>query len=112
MAFDSDNITHCGSFNISEKQALVRAFNGVAAGTVIPTAAPAALTNSTGQVGNDTVAVVANIALATAGGNTYTDAAVNSAVNTAIATINADHADLTDKLNALRTALIATGALT
>lgn len=110
MAFDRKHINLSGEFTILEKGTLIKTLNEMSAGLVVPTAAPAALTNSTGQVGNDTVAQVAVIALSTA--NTYTDAAVNAAVNTAIATINADLADLTDKLNAMRTALRTSGALT
>lgn len=59
----------------------------------------ALLTDSTGGTANDTLAQVADIALSTS--NTYTDAAVNAAVNTAIATINDDLADLAAKVNHL-----------
>jgi hypothetical protein len=62
-----------------------------------------ALTDSTGGTANDTVAQVADIALSTS--DTYTDAAVNSAVNTAIATINDDLADLAAKVNEIIAAL-------
>lgn len=55
----------------------------------------------TGATANDTMTAVADIALATAGGNTYTDAAVNAAVNTAIATIENNFADLQTKCNQL-----------
>ena len=62
-----------------------------------------ALTDSTGGTANDTVAQVADIALSTS--DTYTDAAVNGAVNTAIATINDDLADLAAKVNEIIAAL-------
>lgn len=48
---------------------------------------------------------VADIALSTS--NTYTDAAVNAAVNTAIASIENNFADLQAKVNAIIAALQA-----
>ena len=59
----------------------------------------------TGATANDTMTAVADIALST--GNTYTDAAVNAAVNTAIASIENNFADLQTKVNALIAALQA-----
>lgn len=52
----------------------------------------------TGTV-DGTIADVAAIALSTAGGNTYTDAVVNSAVNTAITSVNLQLKELQTKLN-------------
>lgn len=57
----------------------------------------------TGATANDTMTAVADIALSTA--NTYTDAAVNAAVNTAIASIENNLADLQAKVNAIIAAL-------
>lgn len=61
----------------------------------------------TGATANDTMTAVADIALSTAGGNTYTDAAVNAAVNAAIAEIENNFADLQTKVNEIITALNA-----
>lgn len=72
-------------------------------------AAITALTDSTGGTANNTVAAVADIALSTA--DTYTDAAVNTAVNAAIATVNDDLADLAGKVNEIRTALVNFGVI-
>lgn len=55
------------------------------------------LTNSTSGTTDGTVGPVADIALSTS--NTYTDAAVNAAVNAAIAEVNNDLSELTTKLN-------------
>ncbi len=57
----------------------------------------------TGATANDTMTAVADIALSTS--NTYTDAAVNAAVNTAIASIENNFADLQAKVNAIIAAL-------
>lgn len=59
----------------------------------------------TGATANDTMTAVADIALSTS--NTYTDAAVNGAVNTAIASIENNLADLQAKVNAIIAALQA-----
>lgn len=59
----------------------------------------------TGATANDTMTAVADIALSTS--NTYTDAAVNAAVNTAIASIENNLADLQAKVNAIIAALKA-----
>lgn len=59
----------------------------------------------TGATANDTMTAVADIALSTS--NTYTDAAVNSAVNTAIASIENNLADLQAKVNEILAALQA-----
>jgi hypothetical protein len=59
----------------------------------------------TGATANDTMTAVADIALSTS--NTYTDAAVNTAVNTAIASIENNFADLQAKVNEIITALNA-----
>lgn len=59
----------------------------------------------TGATANDTMTAVADIALSTS--NTYTDAAVNDAVNTAIASIENNLADLQAKVNAIIAALKA-----
>lgn len=59
----------------------------------------------TGATANDTMTAVADIALSTT--NTYTDAAVNAAVNTAIASIENNLADLQAKVNAIIAALQA-----
>lgn len=59
----------------------------------------------TGATANDTMTAVADIALSTS--NTYTDAAVNAAVNTAIASIENNFADLQAKVNAIIAALQA-----
>lgn len=66
-------------------------------------AAIAALTNSTGQVGNNTVALVP---AATQAGTDTTAASLTS-TNAAITAINQDLADLTDKLNVILAALKA-----
>lgn len=60
-----------------------------------------ALTNSTGQVGNDTVALVP----AATAASTDTSAASLTSTNAAITVINQDLADLTDKVNAILAAL-------
>lgn len=57
----------------------------------------------TGATANDTMTAVADIALSTS--NTYTDAAVNAAVNTAIASIENNFADLQAKVNEILAAL-------
>lgn len=72
-------------------------------------AAIVSLTDSTGGTANNTVAQVADIALSTS--NTYTDAAVNGAVNTAIATVNDDLADLAAKIEEILDALRAHGLI-
>lgn len=59
----------------------------------------------TGATANDTMTAVADIALSTS--NTYTDAAVNAAVNAAIAEIENNFADLQTKVNEIITALNA-----
>jgi len=59
----------------------------------------------TGATANDTMTAVADIALSTS--NTYTDAAVNAAVNTAIASIENNFADLQAKVNEILAALQA-----
>ena len=66
-------------------------------------AAVTALTNSTGAVGNDTVAAVPQATAAV----TDTTAASLTSTNAALTIINADVADLTDKVNAILAALKA-----
>lgn len=61
----------------------------------------------TGATANDTITAVADIAISTSGGNTYSDSAVNTAVNTAIASIENNFADLQAKVNAIIAALKA-----
>lgn len=68
-------------------------------------AALVALTDNSGGTANDTIAVIADIALSTS--DTYTDAAVNAAVNTALGAIKNDVADLAAKVNAIIAALKA-----
>lgn len=60
---------------------------------------PAKLTDSSTGTADGTVAEVADIALDTT--DTYTDAAVNGAVNTALATVNNNMAELTTRINQL-----------
>lgn len=57
----------------------------------------------TGATANNTMTAVADIALSTS--NTYTDAAVNAAVNAAIAEIENNFADLQAKVNELVAAM-------
>jgi hypothetical protein len=65
--------------------------------------ATVALTNSTGQVGNNTVALVPDATAAV----TDTTAASLTSTNAAILAINEDLADLTDKINTVIAALKA-----
>lgn len=66
-------------------------------------AAIVALTNSTGQVGNNTVALVPDATAAV----TDTTAASLTSTNASILAINQDLADLTDKVNVILAALKA-----
>lgn len=66
-------------------------------------AAIVALTNNTGQAGNNTVALVPDATAAV----TDTTAASLTSTNAAILAINQDLADLTDKVNAILAALKA-----
>lgn len=93
MAFNRKHINLSGEFNTLQKGVLIKSFEEVAAGTVVPQAAPAALTNSTGGTADNTVAAV---------GNTTTDQST---------VINNNFADLAVKINAIRTALIAAGVM-
>lgn len=108
--------------------------NTVIAGTDLPGVGPAAtltvlsnLTGGTAQMSANTTQAIANklpakagvqsvvaipspvsaitIALSTSGGNTYTDAAVNSAVNTALASVVTDLQTQLDKINVILAAL-------
>lgn len=83
--------------------------NGGASSLTVPQTTFAALTDSSGGTADDTVAAIGTIALSTAGGNTYTDAAVNTAVNAKLAIIANDFADVAAKINAIRTALRSAG---
>jgi hypothetical protein len=76
---------------------------GAAIGTIDPAAIAAivSLTNSTGAVGNNTVAAVP----AATAASTDTSAASLTSTNAALTIINADVADLTDKVNAIIAAL-------
>lgn len=78
---------------------------GAAIGSIDPAALDAivALTNSTGQVGNNTVGLVPDATAAV----TDTTAASLTSTNAAILAINQDLADLTDKVNAILAALQA-----
>lgn len=58
-----------------------------------------------------TLADVADIAISTSSGNTYADAAVNTAVNTAIASVNLQLKELQTKLNALMDDLRSAGLI-
>lgn len=107
MAFNAQHINACGSFNTGEKSALVKTFRETGAG-ITPTAAPAVLANNTGQVGDNTVALVP----AATAASTDTTAALLTSVNAAFLVINTDLSDLTTKLNAMRAALITSGVLT
>lgn len=75
------------------KGTLIKAFEASGV-SFTPTAAPAALTDSTGGTANDTLTAV---------GDTTTNQAT---------AINNNLADLAAKINALRTALITSGVLT
>lgn len=63
------------------------------------------LTDSTGGTANSTLEDIGTLALSTS--NTYTDAAVNGAVNTILGKVENDFADLAAKLNALKASAIA-----
>lgn len=86
----ADWITKCGSFNIAEKQALVKAFRSSGA-AIVPKTAPTALTNNSGGTASDTIAAI---------GSSYTQSEVANAV-----------ASLAKKINDLRTALVSSGVL-
>lgn len=60
---------------------------------------PAKLTDSSTGSADGTVAEVADIALSTT--DTYTDAAVNNAVNTALGTVNDNMAEMATRINQL-----------
>lgn len=77
--------------------------NGESSALTVPQTTFAALTDNSGGTANDTVEAVGT--MATAGGNTYTDAAVN----TKLAAIANNFADLTAKINAIRTDLRSAG---
>lgn len=111
--YNRSHINTNGSFNTGQKQSLLKTFDELQAeisggGAFTPTAAPTALTNSTGGTADNTVAAIPAATAAT----TDTSAASLASVNTAITTLNNDLADLTVKLNALRTALVTSGILT
>lgn len=89
MAFNRNHISQNGSFSISQKQSLLKTLSEL--GSVLPQAAPAALTAVTGTTGN-TVSDV---------GSSFTQA-----------TLNNNFKAVADKINALRTALVAAGVLT
>jgi predicted RecA/RadA family phage recombinase len=57
------------------------------------------------------LADVAAIALSTAGGNTYSDAAVNTAVNTAITSINLQLKEIQSKINVILARLRSTNVI-
>lgn len=69
----------------------------------------AALAGTLTGTTDGTLADVADIAISTAGGNTYSDAAVNTAVNAAILSINLQLKELQTTLNAEIAALKAAG---
>lgn len=76
--------------------------------TFTATAAPTALTNSTGATANNTVAAVTAATAAV----TDTTAASLTSVNASIDLVNDGLSDCADKINEMRTALIAAGILT
>lgn len=86
----------------TELAAAVDSLHAVAAAANV-----AALAGTMTGATDGTIADVANIALSTS--DTYTDAAVNAAVNTAIASMNLQLKELQVKLNAEIAALKAAG---
>lgn len=117
--FDATHINSNGAFELTEKSALVKSFRDTyadiasTAGTAFtPTAAPANLTDSSGGTPASTLAAVPAVAIASAGGNTYADATVNTAVNLAVTPVKNDIASLNAQINAIKTALVASGILT
>lgn len=97
---NASHINTCGSFNTGQKSALLKTFREIAAGTVTPTTAPTALVNNTGGTANDTLVAIPNTPPA--------DLTAQATIN---GNIRDNLADLAVKVNALRTALIASGAL-
>lgn len=90
MAYNRKHISQNGSFQISQKQSLLKTFDEVASGTVNPQTAPVALTAATGTPSNSVVDVTSSFVQAT---------------------LNNNFKAVSDKINALRTALIAAGVL-
>ena len=102
MAFDNaQKFTALGMAFPLAKEVGEAIDNGTANNPAI--AAIVALTNSTGAVGNDTVAAVPQATAA----STDTTAASLTSTNAALTIINADVADLTDKVNVILAALKA-----
>lgn len=107
MAYSRSHINTNGSFNTGQKSSLLKTFDELqteidaAGGSFTPTAAPTALTNNTGGTANDTLVAIPN--------TTPADLAAQGTIN---GNIRDNLADLAVKVNALRTALIASGILT
>lgn len=90
MALNRRHIAMCGSFNNGEKKALLDTFEEVSAGTIVPTAGPADLTDSTGGTPGATLAAIT-------AGAAYAQADM-TAVKNAIASLNAQIVALEDAL--------------
>lgn len=92
-----------GVYDLTGNTIKADGFTGSAASAAIT--ALVSLTDNSGGAADNTLAVVSNIALSTT--NTYTDAAVNAAVNAPLGVIKNDLADLAAKVNAIIAALKA-----
>lgn len=94
MAFNRKHLQLSGEFNALQKGVLIKSFDEVAAGTVVPQTEPADLTDSTAGTPGTTLAAVV--------GTTYsTDV---GAIRNWIASLNKAHNDL-------KAALVAAGVL-
>ena len=90
MAFDRNPLNLSGAFNTSQKGTLIKSFEQVAAGTVVSQTAPTSITGQTGTAGS----VIADV------GSSFTQA-----------TLNSNFRVVSDKINAVITALKAAGVM-
>jgi len=90
MAFDRKPLNLSGSFNTSQKGTLIKCFDQVAAGTVVPQTAPTNITGQTGTAGS----VIADV------GGSFTQA-----------TLNSNFRVVSDKINAVIAALKTAGVM-
>lgn len=93
-------------FTTNQKGVLVKCFNAV--GSISPEAAPDALVDGTGGTANNSVQAVAQVTP----GEPASGDVLGTDLNAILTVVNNNFADLTIKINQLRTALISAGVLT
>lgn len=103
MAFNRKPLNLSGEFNVLQKGTLIKCFEQLASGTgsLVPQTAPVALTDNTGGTANNTLVAIP--------ATTPADLAAQGVIN---GNVRDNLADLAGKINALRTALIASGIMT